>query len=63
MRGVNDLEALHRRTVDEWPAGRPLPAGLREVPWMLEELRVSHFAQGLGTKGQVSAKRIRKAMA
>jgi len=60
MRGVNDLEALYRRRVDEWPAGRPLPAGLREVPWMLEELRVSHFAQGLGTRGPVSAKRIRR---
>jgi len=46
--------------IDEWPAGRPLPAGLREVPWMLEELRVSHFAQGLGTRGPVSAKRIRR---
>jgi ATP-dependent helicase HrpA len=30
------------------------------VPWMLEELRVSHFAQGLGTRGQVSSKRIRR---
>ena len=29
---------------------------------MLEELRVSHFAQGLGTRGQVSAKRIRRAI-
>ena len=27
---------------------------------MLEELRVSHFAQGLGTRGPVSAKRIRR---
>jgi hypothetical protein len=26
---------------------------------MLEELRVSHFAQHLGTRGPVSAKRIR----
>jgi hypothetical protein len=29
---------------------------------MLEELRVSHFAQHLGTRGQVSAKRIRAAL-
>ena len=29
---------------------------------MLEELRVSQFAQGLGTRGQVSAKRIRRAL-
>jgi ATP-dependent helicase HrpA len=30
------------------------------VPWLLEELRVAHFAQALGTRGPVSAKRIRK---
>jgi ATP-dependent helicase HrpA len=29
---------------------------------MLEELRVSHFAQSLGTRGQVSSKRIRRAL-
>jgi ATP-dependent helicase HrpA len=60
MRAINDLEELYRRRVAEWPEGRPLPAGLREVPWMLEELRVSQFAQGLGTRGPVSAKRIRR---
>jgi ATP-dependent helicase HrpA len=41
----------------------PVPEPLREVPWMLEELRVSHFAQSLGTRGQVSGKRIRQALA
>jgi ATP-dependent helicase HrpA len=60
MRAVHELEALHRRRLDEWPRGRPLPAALREVPWMLEELRVSNFAQGLGTRGPVSSKRIRR---
>ncbi len=29
---------------------------------MLEELRVSQFAQGLGTRGPVSAKRIRRVL-
>jgi ATP-dependent helicase HrpA len=29
---------------------------------MLQELRVSQFAQGLGVRGQVSAKRIRRAL-
>jgi hypothetical protein len=29
---------------------------------MLEELRVSQFAQGLGTRGPVSSKRIRRAI-
>ena len=48
--------------LDAWPRGRALPQALREVPWMIEELRVSQFAQGLGTRGPVSAKRIRRAL-
>jgi ATP-dependent helicase HrpA len=62
MRAIAELEAAHRRVLDAWPRGRPLPASLREVPWLLEELRVSQFAQGLGTRGQVSAKRIRRVL-
>jgi len=37
-------------------------AAVREVTWMVEELRVSLFAQHLGTPYPVSAKRIYKAM-
>jgi len=62
MRAVHELEQGYRARLDGWPRGRALPAGLREVPWMLEELRVSQFAQGLGTRGPVSAKRIRRAL-
>jgi ATP-dependent helicase HrpA len=36
---------------------------LEEIGWMLQELRVSLFAQPLGTRGKVSPKRVRKAMA
>ncbi|RAY16096.1 ATP-dependent RNA helicase HrpA [Actinomadura craniellae] len=36
---------------------------VRRIGWMLEELRVSYFAQQLGTRHPVSDKRIRKAMA
>jgi ATP-dependent helicase HrpA len=60
MRGVQELEREYEARVASWPAGRPLPPALQEVPWLLEELRVSHFAQALGTRGQVSAKRIRR---
>ncbi|WP_062522409.1 ATP-dependent RNA helicase HrpA [Demequina silvatica] len=38
-------------------------AALDSVRWMLEELRVSLFAQRLGTDGPVSEQRIRKALA
>jgi ATP-dependent helicase HrpA len=54
LRGIEDLEREYEARL---AAGRP---ALDEVPWLLEELRVSHFAQALGTRGQVSAKRIRK---
>lgn len=49
--------AAERHTVDG-----VLPPDLAEVGWMIEELRVSYFAQPLGTAQTVSAKRIRKAL-
>jgi ATP-dependent helicase HrpA len=42
------------------PPGRPPDQRLRRVRWMLEEYRVSLFAQQLGTDGPVSDQRIRK---
>jgi ATP-dependent helicase HrpA len=47
--------------------GMPWPAAIVEYRWLLEELRVSLFAQQLGTVRSVSAKRLeqtwRKALA
>jgi ATP-dependent helicase HrpA len=60
MRSIHELEAEYERRLSASPPGRPPAASLREVRWLLEELRVSHFAQSLGTRGQVSAKRIRR---
>jgi ATP-dependent helicase HrpA len=51
MNAIAELESQWRA------AGAP-----RAVGWMLQELRVSQFAQGLGVRGQVSAKRIRRAL-
>jgi ATP-dependent helicase HrpA len=63
MQAIHALEAEHRLRLEAWPRGRELPAALAEVPWLLEELRVSQFAQGLGTQGRVSSKRIRRVLA
>jgi ATP-dependent helicase HrpA len=41
----------------------PSRAELVRVRWMLEELRISLFAQHLGTTGPVSVQRIQKALA
>jgi ATP-dependent helicase HrpA len=38
-------------------------AALAEFPWWLQELRVSLFAQTLGTRGPVSEKRLRRLLA
>ena len=40
-----------------------LPADVADVGWLLEELRVSLFAQSLGTSVPVSPKRVRAALA
>src|SRR5690606_18903615 len=45
------------------PPGPDAPAALIEVRWMLEEYRVSLFAQKLGTAVPVSPQRILKALA
>jgi ATP-dependent helicase HrpA len=41
---------------------RPDAAGLDEIRWMLEELRVSYFAQALGTARPVSEQRVLRAI-
>jgi ATP-dependent helicase HrpA len=43
------------------PPGAPWPSGVVEYRWLLEELRVSLFAQQLGTARSVSAKRLEQA--
>ena len=44
------------------PPGRPPGRALWEVRWLLEEYRVSVWAQRLGTSQPVSDARIRKAL-
>ena len=43
-----------------WPAGRSADGELSDVPWLLEQLRMSQFAQAIGSKGQVSSRKIRR---
>ncbi|MCF4006481.1 ATP-dependent RNA helicase HrpA [Corynebacterium uropygiale] len=44
------------------PSTRATSTAVRDIQWMIEELRVSLFAQRLGTAQPVSLKRIRKAI-
>ena len=52
MRTIHELEELDRARGSD-----------PQIGWLLEELRVAQFAQGLGTREPVSAKRIRRLLA
>ncbi|WP_227981001.1 ATP-dependent RNA helicase HrpA [Nocardia spumae] len=63
--GAAELDRVHAayaRLLDRLPEPRRTAADVTEIWWMIEELRVSLFAQQLGTPYPVSAKRILKAM-
>jgi ATP-dependent helicase HrpA len=60
---VAELQAAYLHQVEALPEGRPPSAALREVRWLLEEYRVSLWAQQLRPDRKVSDQRIRKALA
>ncbi|MFE3025596.1 ATP-dependent RNA helicase HrpA [Nocardia tengchongensis] len=63
--GMIELDRVHAaydRLVANLPEGRRGGRDIVEIWWMIEELRVSLFAQQLGTPYPVSAKRIEKAI-
>ena len=59
MQIARTLEATYREALRTAPPGA---VGLLDVRWMIEELRVSLFAQHLGTNGPVSEQRIRSSL-
>ena len=59
-----ELDGYHQALLPYWPE-HPLPPenpATASVRWLIEEYRVSLFAQHLGTQGKVSAKRIQQAL-
>ncbi|WP_408003856.1 ATP-dependent RNA helicase HrpA [Puerhibacterium puerhi] len=62
VRDVEEAYAKARAAYAAGPADPARAAELAEVRWQVEELRVSLFAQQLGTDGAVSEKRIRKVL-
>jgi ATP-dependent helicase HrpA len=63
MAQVSDVQSSYLHQVAALPEGRPPGAALRRVRWMLEEYRLSLWAQHLGTASSVSDQRIRRALA
>ncbi|EWM11614.1 ATP-dependent helicase HrpA [Kutzneria sp. 744] len=59
---IAEINAEYRTLLDAVPPGEPVEKPLRTIGWMIQELRVSYFAQTLGTAYPVSEKRIYKAM-
>ncbi|WP_210502873.1 ATP-dependent RNA helicase HrpA [Nocardioides xinjiangensis] len=62
MDQVAGLQEAWLHAVAALPDGQPVPQHLRDSRWLLEEYRVSLFAQQLGTREKVSDQRIRKVM-
>ncbi|UTM55910.1 ATP-dependent RNA helicase HrpA [Photobacterium sp. CCB-ST2H9] len=52
----------YQELLNKIPKGQPVPEKVKEIRWMMEELRVSYFAQQLGTPYPVSDKRVRNAI-
>ena len=72
LRGASEKDAAQQRRVEEawcrlrdwrltWPSGWPVPGAMRRYRWMIEEYRVSLFAQALGTEVPVSVRRLDEA--
>ncbi|MFC7219600.1 ATP-dependent RNA helicase HrpA [Streptomyces polyrhachis] len=62
MAKVREMRDEYLWLLEQQPAGRPVPQAVRDIRWMLEELRVSYFAHALGTAYPISDKRIVKAV-
>ncbi|HEX6857466.1 MAG TPA: ATP-dependent RNA helicase HrpA [Streptosporangiaceae bacterium] len=62
MATVHEVTGEYEDTLAALSPGRRASEQARAVRWMIEELRVSLFAQALGTRGPISEKRIRRAL-
>ncbi|HEX6755305.1 MAG TPA: ATP-dependent RNA helicase HrpA [Mycobacteriales bacterium] len=62
MERVHAVEAEVRAFLDQLPPARRGEEAVRQIGWMVQELRVSVFAQALGTPYPVSEQRIYRAM-
>lgn len=59
---LQKVQQAFEKKLDNIQHGQPIPYELANVRWMIEELRVSFFAQQLGTQYPISVKRIEQAL-
>jgi ATP-dependent helicase HrpA len=62
MGRVQQMQQAYQQALDRLPPGRPPDEALQQVRWMIEELRVSYFAQALRTPYPVSEQRIARVL-
>lgn len=58
MLKVEQIQSSYQQLCNKLPLHKPVPIAVSNIRWMIEELRVSYFAQQLGTPYPISAKRI-----
>ncbi|MGF1878841.1 ATP-dependent RNA helicase HrpA [Photobacterium frigidiphilum] len=59
---IDSVMSDYKELLNKIPKGQAVPEKVKEIRWMVEELRVSLFAQQLGTPYPVSDKRVRNAI-
>jgi ATP-dependent helicase HrpA len=62
MERIARVQRAHLQVLRGLPGHRRNDPAAREIPWMIEELRVSEFAQALGTAYRVSPERVLRAI-
>ncbi len=62
MLELEKVSQEYKKLTNKTPKGMPLPTDVEAIFWMQQELRVSLFAQTLGTPYPISAKRVLNAI-
>ncbi|WP_341665292.1 ATP-dependent RNA helicase HrpA [Vibrio sp.] len=62
MLKIESVADEYKELLNKVPKGVMVPEKVKQIRWMIEELRVSYFAQQLGTPYPVSDKRVKNAI-
>ncbi|EKO3563996.1 ATP-dependent RNA helicase HrpA [Vibrio metschnikovii] len=62
MLKIESVVQEYKALLNKIPKGMAVPESVKEIRWMIEELRVSYFAQQLGTPYPISDKRVKQAI-
>lgn len=62
MLRIESVTQEYKALLNKIPKGQRAPEHVKNIRWMIEELRVSYFAQALGTPYPISDKRIKNAI-